>query len=214
MEKGPWELHDRIFSEDHMYKFIERTADRLVFTQTKAALPMMKEYHKGQTRKGVEHIPYIYHPLLMACHACALGLTEDELIASILLHDVCEDCGVAPTELAVNETVQQTVGLLTYKRLEGETWKTAHDRYYAAIEESRLATIIKIIDRCNNISTMMSSFSKERMSNYIKETEKYIMPLLDRLKFGYDGRYYDIAFLLKYQMLSMIDTIQHAMLGK
>ena len=214
MEKGPWELHDRIFSEEHMYRFIERTAEKSGYVQTKLALPLMKKYHEGQTRKGVEHIPYIYHPLLMACHACALGLHEDALIASILLHDVCEDCGIEPEELAVDTLVRETVRTLTYKRLEGETWKTAHDRYYAGIAESRLATIIKIIDRCNNISTMMSSFSKDRMINYINETEKYIMPLLDRLKFGFEGRYYDIAFLLKYQMLSMIDTIQHAIRGR
>lgn len=208
--KGPWELHDRIFSEDHMYSFIERTAQKNNMEQTLLALPLMKNYHAGQTRKGQEKIPYIYHPLLMACHACALGLGEDELIASMLLHDVCEDCGITPAELPVSETVQTTVGLLTYKRLEGETWKTAHDRYYTAIAESRLATIIKIIDRLNNISTMMGSFTKDRMKSYIDETRKYIMPLLDRLKFDYGGQYYNTAFLIKYHLLSMIDTIQHA----
>ena len=73
-EKDPWELHDRIFSEEHMYGFVERTAKKLGFTETLTALPLMKKYHAGQTRKGSEAIPYIYHPLLMACHACALGL--------------------------------------------------------------------------------------------------------------------------------------------
>ena len=209
-EKDPWELHDRIFSEEHMYGFVERTAKKLDFTQTLTALPLMKKYHAGQRTKGSEAIPNIYHPLLMACHACALGLKEDELIATILLHDVCEDCGIEPSELDVNATVQEAVRCMTYKRLEGETWKTAHDRYYETIGTNRLATITKVIDRCNNISTMMGTFSRKRMIEYINETEKYIMPLLDKLKFGYEGRYYDAAFLLKYHLLSVMDNDKHA----
>lgn len=34
---------------------------------------------------------YIIHPLSMACFAIGLGLTDDNLIAVILLHDICED---------------------------------------------------------------------------------------------------------------------------
>ena len=42
-EKDPWELHDRIFSEEHMYGFVERTAKKLGFTETLTALPLMKK---------------------------------------------------------------------------------------------------------------------------------------------------------------------------
>ena len=49
----------------------------------------------------------------MACHALAMGLEEDELLAAILLHDVCEDCGVPPGELPVCEEVRRIVALVT-----------------------------------------------------------------------------------------------------
>ena len=32
----------------------------------------------------------------MACHLLSLGISEDELLAVSLLHDVCEDCGYEP----------------------------------------------------------------------------------------------------------------------
>ena len=209
--KTPWVLHDRIFSEDHMYNFIQRTSARENLTQTEIALPLMKKLHEGQTRKGAEKIPYIYPPLLMACHACALGLKEDDLLATILLHDVCEDCGVTPEELPVNENVRKTVELLTFEIREGETDEDAHERYFTAIKTNRLAVIVKIIDRCNNLSTMMGSFDRERMIEYIEETEKYVFPLMDLLKFGYDGKYYDVAFLIKYHLLSVVHNDKHAL---
>lgn len=201
-----WKLHDRIFSESHMYRFIERKAKAENLENTLKALPYMKEAHKGQTRRGKEHIPYIYHPLLMACHACALGVCEDDILASILLHDVCEDCGIEPADLPFNDTIKTVVTLLTYKPLDGETRKEAHDRYYDAIKNNSYATLIKIIDRCNNISMMAGAFTKERMIRYIEETMHYVMPLFDVLKFGFDGKYYNVAFLLKYHLLSVMES--------
>ena len=48
--------------------------------------------HEGQKRKSGE--PYAIHPLWMASYAVALGIKDDATIAVILLHDVCEDCGI------------------------------------------------------------------------------------------------------------------------
>ena len=205
-EYKEWRLHDRIFSETHMYKFMERTAKAEGLKSTLAALPYMKKAHEGQTRNGMEHIPYIYHPLLMACHAHALGIKNDDILASILLHDVCEDCGVSPEDLPFNETIKTTVDLLTYKRGEDETSLQAHERYFAAIKENPYAVLIKIIDRCNNISMMAGAFTRDRMIRYIEETMQFVMPLFDVLKFGFEGQYYDIAFLLKYHLLSVLES--------
>ena len=89
-----WELRDRMFSKENMYNFVMRAASDRKFDQTLKALPAMRKFHEGQTRKGKEHVPYIYHPLTAACHALALGIEEDDILAAVLLHDVCEDCGV------------------------------------------------------------------------------------------------------------------------
>ena len=64
--------------------------------QTTAALSCAIKLHSGQYRKGIGEVPYVVHPMDMACHAMALGIWEDEVLAAALLHDVCEDCGISP----------------------------------------------------------------------------------------------------------------------
>lgn len=209
LSKLNWVLHDRLFSEESMYEFVHKTAIKENLSSVIKVLPLMKEYHKGQTRKGPDNVPFINHPLLMACHAITLGLCDDNLIAAILLHDVCEDCDVSPKDLPVNETIQELVDYLTYTELPGETEEDSHLRYYSRISENTFATIIKIIDRCNNVTSMAAAFTPEHMISYINETEEYVLPLLENLKNKEDGKYFNTAFLLKYHMLSVLESDKH-----
>ena len=156
-----------------MYTYIKTYASVKKLYQTSKVLPYARELHKGQIRKGKDKVPYIYHPLLISCHALALGLDDDNIISTALLHDVCEDCGVSCDELPVNEETRTAVSLLT---------KTDDDEenYFTQISQNAIATIVKLLDRCNNISSMAVGFSKEKMIEYIKETEKWFYPLLQK----------------------------------
>ena len=195
-------LSDRLFNEDRMYTYVKTYATMKDLTQTVEVLPYVREQHKGQFRRGKDKVPYIYHPLLMACHALALGLDEDDLISAILLHDVCEDCGVAVEELPVNEEVKAAVGLVT------KDSSTDKDTYYKDIAENGIATMVKLIDRCNNVSTMSTGFSKEGIVRYINETEMYVYPLLQKAKTKY-AKYSNQVFLIKYHMTSVVATLKH-----
>ena len=109
-------LSDRLFNEARMATYVGAYCNAKHYYQAKKALSFARSKHSGQFRKkghSGEKVPYIYHPLLMTCHALALGFEDDDILAACLLHDVCEDCGVAPEELPVNETVQEAVRLLT-----------------------------------------------------------------------------------------------------
>ena len=55
---------------------------------------------------------------------------------------------------------------------------------------------------------MASGFTKVRMAEYIDETEKYVLPLIENIKGEYD-EYYNAAFILKYQIKSITETIKH-----
>lgn len=206
-QNNRWELKDRMFSEEHMYTFVRAAASSKQLTQTAKVLPMVKKWHEGQVRKGKDAVPYIYHPLMIACHALALGLDEDDIIATALLHDVVEDCDMTADELPVNSDVQNAVRLLTFKVEEGETKEEAKKRYYDNIKDNRLATIVKVLDRCNNISTMAVAFSNEKMAEYIDETQEYVMPVLDCMKYTYP-ECYNASFLLKYQMLAVLESLK------
>lgn len=211
LQEPKWVLNDRMFSEERMYKFVKQRVEKEGMTNAMAALPYAWEKHEGQTRKGKELIPYISHPLHMACHAFALGLVEDKLIATILLHDVCEDCSdengnpIPPEVLPVCREVQEAVALLTKPMDRGRGWEKA---YYDGIAQNRLATITKALDRCNNISSMVTGFNKAKIREYIIATEKYVMPLLDIMKKQYTDTCYDAAFLVKYQMRSLLESLK------
>ena len=198
-----------VFSAEKMYTFIRGFAAGANMSETTRALGFAREKHAGQLRKSGD--PYIIHPLTMACNALSLGIRDDEIIATILLHDVCEDCGVSVAELPVNETVKRGVRLMTFRVQNGETKETAKVRYYNAIAECREASITKIIDRCHNVSSMAGTFSEEKLRAYIEETRRFVLPLLKQTKARYP-EYSDILFALKYHMVSVVDSVEAAML--
>ena len=195
-------LSDRLFDESRMYTYVKTYASVKGLYQTAKVLPYAREVHKGQIRRGHDHVPYIYHPLLITCHALALGLDDDDMISAALLHDVCEDCGIKVEELPVNEVTKQAVRLLT------KDYEMEESEYYRKISENPIATMVKLLDRCNNISGMAAGFSKEKLVEYIKETEKYIYPLMQKAKSEY-SMYSNQIFLIKYHMISVIEAIKH-----
>ena len=201
-----WILKDKLFSEEHMFTRLKTTAEAENLQLTKQALYYAREKHSGQIRKksifSDIRVPYIAHPLLMACQALAAGIHDDEVLAAILLHDVCEDCDVLPEELPFPQNVRDAVNLLTKK--DGQSI----DEYYAGIRGSEIASIIKLFDRCNNVSMMASAFSDDKLTEYILETEEYVLPLA---AFTKRGEFSNATFLLKYQICSTVETIKAMM---
>ena len=202
------DLSERMFNETRMETYVSAycTAKRLY--QAQRALAFAKEKHDGQmwkTKQGQEQIPYIFHPLMITCHALALGLEEDDLLSACLLHDVCEDCGVTPEELPVNDRTREAVRLLTkpegYRNTEEEK-----KIYYDGIAGDRIAMIVKLLDRCINVSSMANIFTDERMAEYISETHRYLYPFFDKVRREYP-EYSNQMFLVRYHMNSVIDAL-------
>ncbi len=205
-------LSDRLFSEARMATYIGAYCNAKRLYQTKRALAFAREKHTGQYRKkghGDERVPYIYHPLLLTCHALALGLEEDDLLSACLLHDVCEDCDVSPEELPVDEATREAVRLLTKP---ADFRKTEADcrAYYGGIAGNRIAVIVKLLDRCNNVSGMATSFTDEQIAVYIKETQAYIHPLMEKARDEYP-EYSNALFLIRYHMNSVLEALRNHM---
>ena len=200
-------ISEKIFNEERMYTYIKSYATARGMTDTLKALPFAREKHTGQLRRGKEQIPYIYHPLLVSCHALALGLNEDALVAAALLHDVCEDCGVLPEELPVSEETRETVRLLTKDDSPAGKTTEGKEKYFEGIAGNRLAIMIKLLDRCQNVSGMALSFTPKRMARYIRETEEWIYPLFEKAKKSWP-EYASQIFLLKYQIVSIVQSLK------
>ena len=203
-----WILKDRMFSETSMYRRMEEFARTEHLAETQKALVYMKEKHEGQYRKSGQasgaRIPYIIHPLMMACHAHALHIRDDRTLAAVL------DCGVLPEELPFSSRVRELVDLLTFRIPEGMTKREATEEYYRRIRGDSTAVLIKALDRCNNVSTMAHAFSVEKMVEYIEETETYVLPMLKTVK-SVSSEYDDSAFVLKYHMVSVLESLKNVL---
>ncbi len=194
----------QIFDESRMSTYISTYAGVKRMTQTVKALPFARNCHQGQYRKD-RKVPYIYHPLTVACHALALGLEDDSLVAACLLHDVCEDCGVAPADLPVSEETKQIVALVTKDK---RFYSGDHATYYQKLYQNPRAMLVKLLDRAHNVSGMVFGFEKKKIISYINETETVFYPMMQAAKTDYP-QYKNALFLIKYQMVSTIETIKH-----
>ena len=210
-----WTMLDSLFSTEHMYSRMTVLAEVEHLTDTQKALRFMREAHEGQMRDpsfySSEAVPYIAHPLLMACHAHALGIKEDSILAAILLHDVLEECCVKLRDIPCSEPVKEAVRILTFVEDGSGNRAAAKKRYFEAISKDRIACLVKIIDRCNNISTMASSFDRKRLTRYIKETETYVMPLIEQARRTLP-EYVDAIFVIKYHMRSVLESLKAMMM--
>ena len=137
----------------------------------------------------------------MACHALAMGLEDDSLLAALLLHDAVEECRplVSLADLPVSAETREIVRLVTKPE---QGYSSAE--YFAAIVKNPKACLVKCIDRCNNLSTMAIGFSPEKVAEYIEETETWYPPLLRVVK--EQPEFNNAAWLLSYQIKSLLAT--------
>ena len=194
------------YNIDKMYSYNKGYCMALFFNEAVRAMAFARKCHEGSTRKGGE--PYIVHPLTMCSHAVALGVADDTLLASLMLHDVVEDCNVTVDELPVNDEIKQVIRLVTYHKPANPASKeTAQICYYNAIRDNKYACLVKLFDRCHNVSTMAGTFTPAKIDEYIEETEKFIMPLLRHTKDTWPELNNEL-FVLKYHIDSVISSLK------
>lgn len=194
---------DCLTKENVLYDFVEKYAKKYEWKETLIVLPYARKMHEGQYRSGKEKVPYYCHPLKVACHAISIGIADDTIIASALLHDVCEDCGVKPVDLPVSDKTRNIVSILT-RDFEAEMKEEKNEQeYYLRILNNKDAMLVKLLDRCNNVSEMSEGFQDGRLERYIKKTEKWFYPMFEKAMGMYPECEKEI-FLLHYHMTSVL----------
>lgn len=191
-----------------MYTYLKGYITGAKFTESMKALGYAREKHDGQFRKDGA-TPYIIHPLQMACYAVALGVDDDCIIATILLHDVVEDCGVSYRELPVCDSVKDAVRYMTIEYIEGEEKKITKARYFKNLIHNRRALVVKGLDRYMNLRTMAGTFTKERIEKNVRETAEMLLPVLKQGKEKYP-ELADILYILRENIRSVNDTLAAA----
>lgn len=191
---------------EKMYTYLRGYLIGANMKQSIIALQFAREHHNGQTRR--DGTPYIVHLLSMACYAVALGLRDDNIIATILLHDTVEDCGVRPEYLPVNDTVKRAVQYMTITKFDTDVDKIETKcRYFNELLNCREALICKALDRYNNLSDMPVFFTKDAMGKNVAETEVLLLPILKQAKERY-ADLADILFILRTNISTLNEVIK------
>ena len=182
-----WELKERGDSLEKMFTRIKTIAQHDGLEETYRALYYARDAHSGQRRRK------------------SMQIEEDAILAVSLLHDVCNKSGVDPEELPFSETVRHSVKLLTKYKDPALTEDEQNMQYFDGISQDRIAAVVKLVERCNNVSTMIQVFSRERLSEYIVETEKFVLPLLKEVRRTWP-EYGNLTHLVKIQMVPMLES--------
>ena len=170
-------------NEKTMFTYLRGRLDAPGFEQSRAALVFARRAHSGQKRKN--GTPFIIHPLAMACDAIAMRGVTDEIVATILLHDVCEDCNVPLAALPVNDVVKRGVKYMTIRAYDDEEKMATKRRYFRELLESREAVVCKAFDRYMNLNDMEGALSEEAIVKNILETHELLMPVLKEAKYEF-----------------------------
>ncbi len=81
--------------------------------------------------------------------------------------------------------------------------------YYENIGRNELASLVKCIDRCNDLSCMTDGFSRQKMITCVSDTERYLMPLLDVVKNV--PKWNNAAWLLRYQVTALVESFKRVL---
>lgn len=224
LNENPFKVKEAeaIYDLNHMKTFLKTKASTLKLNDTLKAIPIAYKAHEGINRKK-SNIPYIYHPLSLACRALSLGIKDDHIIAACILHDVIEDSvvtkdgelkpraltssneylrDVESKDLPVSKETFELVYLMSHPKVNGSKRENMLKKYYDGLASNPKASLIKCLDRADNIFGMTYGLSKERQIRYVKETEEYIYKLLEVIK--KEPKYNDIYFTLSYEIKNLI----------
>ncbi len=155
-------------------------------TQAQAALEYAWQKHAGATR--INGQPFIVHPLYVAKYSILIGANSEDQICTALLHDVCEDCNIAPIALPFRSSIQRSVAHLTFRydfKPEDDASMRHFKKFlikretYAHLIDDPNALICKTIDRFHNLSTA-EELSEQNIIKNIHETDRWLLPVVER----------------------------------
>lgn len=198
-------MRQQEYNVDKMFTYLKGYFSGADFNESLRALTYAREKHAGQYRKG-NGLPYIVHPLEMACYAVALGIHDDKTLAIILLHDVCEDCGIRVCDLPFSEGVKNGVRYLTLEYSDDEDKLVTKKRYFKSLLNCREALIVKGLDRYMNLSQMLGVFDNNRIAKNVVETDELLLPILKEGKERWPDLS-NILFILRSNIRKLNNTL-------
>ena len=140
--------------------------------------------HLGQKRNSGE--PYITHPIAVAAQ-CAEWRLDAQALASALLHDAMEDCGITKHDLVDGFGVQVAELVDGLTKLDKLQFTTREEGQAESFRKMLLAMardvrviLIKLADRSHNMRTL-GDMPRSKWGRISRETLEIYAPIANRL---------------------------------
>ncbi|WP_279194284.1 RelA/SpoT family protein [Holdemania massiliensis] len=185
-----------------------------------------QSHHEGQLRRSGE--PYMIHAAQVG-YILATMKVGPRTICAGLMHDVLEDCGVAPEQMSADFDEEITmlvegvtkIGKLKFKD-EKEYQAANHRKIFIAMANDIRVSVIKLVDRLHNMRTL-EYMPPEKQKKIAAETLQVYAPIahrlgiseikneLEDLSFYYLDRekYYEIAHLVEEKKAMRDEQVKH-----
>lgn len=182
-----------------------------------AALEFAHRFHTGLRKDGVT--PEFQHQIEIALFALTLPdlMFREEVIATILLHDVREDYDITDREIRdlffhnaeFAERVARAVENMT-KVFRGV--KKDEAMLFEAMSQDPIASIAKGCDRMHNLQSMVGVFKLSKQKDYIQEVHDLFLPMLKKARRLFPHQvnaYENIKHILQSQ-IQLIEAVHQA----
>jgi (p)ppGpp synthase/HD superfamily hydrolase len=175
------------------------------------ALEFAAKHHTGFRKDG--YTPEFDHQISIALFALTLPnlMFREEVIATILLHDVREDYHITDAEIRAlfpagdfTDRVSRAVENMT-KEWRGE--KKDEVLLFEAMADDPVASIAKLCDRNHNYQSMIRVFGLEKQKDYLDEGVRLFLPMLKKAKRNFPRQY--LAYEnIKHVLTGQMDIIR------
>lgn len=162
---------------------------KVVLPLVHRALKRAVKAHKKQDRDGECPLPYATHPVdVLNLIRYDGGVTDEELLAAALLHDVLEETDLDYDDLAAEfgTRVARVVKELTREEPDHaglspeEIWQVRTQTMLDEIDRmSDEAKVIKLADRASNLRAALLTRTGEDLNNYVRQSH-LILDHIDR----------------------------------
>lgn len=212
---------DEAFMYEKTYLFIKGFAVGRHLNNTLRMLPIARNMHNGQYRKGIviingeeRQLPYVLHVLKVCSTLISLDLPMSDQELDILLtialgHDLIEDGkfyndgAELMTTYGFPEIVYKTIKLLSKRSGASEEELNI---YFNEIKKNKYALLVKMSDRSHNVEDLYN-MKVEKLHKYVDETRRWIYPLSSYAKANYPELSNGVT-VLKAKIMSLTEATE------
>jgi (p)ppGpp synthase/HD superfamily hydrolase len=182
-----------------------------------AALEFAHRFHTGLRKDGVT--PEFQHQIEIALFALTLPdlMFREEVIATILLHDVREDYDITDREIRDLFFQDSEFAIRVARAVENMTKvfrgvKKNEAALFDAMGQDPIASIAKGCDRMHNLQSMVGVFKLAKQKAYIQEVHDLFLPMLKKARRLFPHQvnaYENIKHILQSQ-IQLIEAVHDA----